>query len=168
MKTLCSVSRASQKCGDPFLLLYVQICASLCNTCCFKKSQCMFGKTNSNAKSRCDRGKSVPPACGLGNQTFSALPHFLAQLLFGSYWWKVSAIHGKQRPFNWANGANYKGNVVKISFLNWMLPAIKTVWGLRGGKLCENIADGNCYRPLTQDVSTNKHLKFFKYIYTEK
>ena len=59
-----------------------------------------------------------PLPVGWGTRLFSALPHFLAQLLFGSYWWKVSAIHGKQRPFNWANGGNYKGNVVKISFLN--------------------------------------------------
>ena len=59
-----------------------------------------------------------PLPVGWGTRLFSALPHFLAQLLFGSYWWKVSAIHEKQRPFNWANGANYKGNVVKISFLN--------------------------------------------------
>ena len=58
---------------------------SLCNTCCFKKSQCMFGKTNSNAKSRCDRGKSVPPACGLGNQTFFRPSSFFGPTTF----WKL-------------------------------------------------------------------------------
>ena len=124
MKTLCSVSTPSQKCGDPFLVFYVQIYLFAIHVVSKSHNACL-AKLIAMQRAGVIEESQFPLPVGWGTRLFSALPHFLAQLLFGSYWWKVSAIHEKQRPFNWANGANYKGNVVKISFLNWMLPAIK-------------------------------------------
>ena len=111
------VSRPFQKCGDPFLVFYVQIYLFAIHVVSKSHNACL-AKLIAMQRAGVIEESQFPLPVGWGTRLFSALPHFLAQLLFGSYWWKVSAIHEKQRPFNWANGANYKGNVVKISFLN--------------------------------------------------